>query len=241
MIGLGTIVNSVVVIIGGLAGTLIKNGLPERYRKIIMEAIALSVLVIGISGALQGIFEVKEGKLDRVFIMEMIFSLVLGGLAGELINIEQKLDRLGAWFQKRFAAGEGNFAQGFVTASLVFCVGAMSIVGSLEDGLLGNASILYAKSVLDGISSVVFAATLGVGVAFSALPVLVYQGSITLAAGFVKPWLTDTVVTQMSLAGSVLIMAIGMNMLEIRKIRVGNLLPAIFMPVIFYLVKMIIY
>jgi len=237
MIGLGTIVNAGVIVAGSLAGLFIKNGIPQRFKDTVMQGIGLSVLIIGISGALQGIYRVTEsGSLDRMYIMTMILSLVIGGIIGELIDIEDKLDKLGRLVQKKFSKSDGNFVEGFITASLVFCVGAMAIVGALEDGLTGNAGTLYAKSILDGISSVIFSATMGVGVLLSALPVLVYQGIITLLAGLIKPWLTDVVVSQISLVGSVLIMAIGLNMLDIKKIKVGNLLPAMFMPLVFYII-----
>jgi uncharacterized membrane protein YqgA involved in biofilm formation len=237
MIGIGTIVNAGAIVAGGLAGIFIKKGLPERYKSIVMQALGLSVLFIGISGVLQGIFIVIDnGKLNSRYIMTMIFSLVIGGILGELINIESKLEHLGNWFQNRFFSNGGNFAEGFVTASLVYCVGAMAIVGSLEDGLAGNPKTLFAKAILDGVSAVVFAATMGYGVPFSALPVFLYQGAITLAAGLIKPWLTDSVISQMSLVGSVLIFAIGLSMLDIKKIKVGNMLPAIFLPIVYYLV-----
>lgn len=236
MIGLGTIVNTAAIILGGASGTVIKSGLPQRYKNIIMQAIGLSVLVVGVSGALQGMYRItKEGTISREFITIMIFSLVIGGLIGEFVNIEEKLDKVGLWFQNRFIKGDSTFAQGFVTASLIYCVGAMAIVGSLEDGLMGNTNTLFAKSILDGVSAIVFAATMGIGVTFSAIPVLIYQGSITLLAGFVKPWLTADVISQMSLVGSILIMGIGLTMLEIKKIKVGNMLPAIFLPFIFYI------
>lgn len=236
MIGLGTIVNTAAIILGGVSGTFIKSGLPQRYKNIIMQAIGLSVLVVGISGALQGMYKItNEGTISREYITVMIFSLVIGSIIGEFINIEEKLDKMSLWFQKRFIKGESTFAQGFVTASLIYCVGAMAIVGSLEDGLIGNTNTLFAKSILDGVSAIVFAATMGIGVAFSALPVLIYQGSITLLSGFIKPWLTADVISQMSLVGSILIMGIGLTMLEIKKIKVGNMLPAIFLPFIFYI------
>lgn len=236
MIGLGTFVNVVAVLIGGACGLIVKKGLPERFKSTVMQALGLSVMIIGISGALQGIYSVTDqGKLDRNYITGMILSLVAGSILGEFLKIEDNLDKLGAWFQNRFAKGESNFAKGFVTASLVYCVGAMAIVGSLEDGLYGKADILIAKSMLDGISAIIFAATLGAGVLFSALPVLVYQGGITLLAGVLKPILSDVVVSQMSLAGSVLILAIGFNMLEMKKFKVGNMLPAIFIPLVYAL------
>ncbi len=237
MIGLGTIINAAAIIAGGSTGALLKNGLPERYRNTIMQAIGLSVLMIGISGSLQGMYRVAEsGKLDREFIMMMIFSLVIGGFAGEFFNIEDKLERMGNWFQSKFAAGSGTFAQGFITGSLVFCVGAMAIVGSLEDGLTGDTSTLFAKSILDGIIAVIFAATMGIGVAFSSIPVFIYQGAITLMAGLIKPWLTPDVISQTSLVGSILIIAIGINLLDLRRIKAGNLLPAIFIPLIYYVI-----
>lgn len=240
MYGIGTIVNAGAVIVGGLAGTLLRNGISERYKKIVMQAIGLSVVFIGISGTIKEIVTIADGnKLDRQYIMLMIFSLVIGGLVGEFLRIEKRLESLGTWFQKRIPDKGGSFSDGFVTASLVFCVGAMAIVGALEDGLSGNPSTLFAKSILDGVTSLVFASTLGIGVAFSAIPVLVYQGGITLLSGVIKPWLSDAVISQMSLIGGVLIFAIGINLLEIKKIKVGNLLPAVFIPGFYYIIKML--
>lgn len=241
MIGLGTIINTVAIMAGGALGVVLKKGIPERFKNTIMQAIGLAVMIVGLSGALQGIYSVSGSKLDRNYITGMILSLVIGSLLGEAIKIEDKLDRLGEWFQQLFSKGESAFAKGFVTASLVYCVGAMAIVGSLEDGLYGKIDILLAKSMLDGISAIVFAATLGIGVAFSAIPVLGYQGLITLAAGLLKPLLTDVVVSQMSIVGSILIMAIGFSILEIKKFKVGNMLPSIFMPLIYALVYSLIF
>jgi len=242
MIGLGTIVNAAAIITGGVSGSLLRSGLPERFRETIMQALGLSIIIIGLSGTLQGMYRItSSGKLDREYIMLMIFSLVTGAIIGEILNIEDKLERLGQWIQNKYIKNGGNFAEGFVTASLVFCVGAMAIVGSLEDGLTGNTGTLFAKSVLDGVISLIFAATLGIGVAFSAIPVFIYQGLITLMAGFIKPWLTETVISQTSLVGSILIMAIGFNILEIKRIKVGNLLPAIFIPFIYYIITGIIF
>jgi len=234
--GMGTLVNTGAVIAGGIAGTLLRSGIPEKYKKTVMQAIGLSVMFIGISGTIKEMLTIVAGnKLDRQFIMLMIFSLVFGGLIGEFLKIEKRLENIGVWFQSKIPAKGGAFAEGFVTASLVYCVGAMAIVGSLEDGLSGNPSTLYAKSILDGVSAVVFAATMGIGVAFSAIPVLAYQGGITLLAGVIKPWLNDMVISQMSLVGGILIFAIGINLLELKKINVGNLLPAVFIPVLYFI------
>ncbi len=241
MIGLGTIVNVVAIIVGAAIGSFIKSGISERFKNIILQAVGLSVIMIGISGTLQGIYTVIEGgKLDRQFIMLMIFSLVIGGIIGEALNIELKLENMGKWFQGKFAKEGGAFAKGFVTASLIFCVGAMAIVGALEDGVAGNTATLFAKSILDGTVSIILATTLGFGVAFSFIPVLIYQGGITLLAGVIKPWLTPEVITQLSLVGSVLIMGIGINILEVVKIKVGNLLPAVFIPLIYYVMMQMI-
>ena len=241
MIGLGTIVNSTAIIAGGTAGALLKSGLPERFRDTVMQALGLSVVIIGMSGCLQGIFSINaSGSLDRQFIMLMIFSLVAGGVLGELLNIEHKLENMGKWLQVRFRSRNADFSEGFVAASLIYCVGAMAIVGSLEDGLTGCTSTLFAKAVLDGVSAIIFGTTMGIGVAFSAIPVFLYQGTLTLLAGLIRPWLTDTVILQTSLVGSVLIMAIGLNILEIKKIKVGNLLPAVFIPLVYYVLREIV-
>ncbi|BCS82337.1 DUF554 domain-containing protein [Anaerocellum diazotrophicum] len=242
MTGLGTIVNALAVIVGSIFGLILKFGIPERFKATIMQAISLSVIFIGISGVLQGIFKIlSNGKIDRQFIMLMIFSLVIGGLVGEILRIEDFLEKLGDRIKKAVSkvikSENSTFTEGFVTASLVFCVGAMAIVGSLEDGLNHNFSILFAKSILDGITSIIFSATLGIGVMFSSVAVLFYQGTITLLAGLIKPFLTDIVVLQMSMVGSVLIFAIGINMLGVSKIKVGNLLPAIFVPALWYLIN----
>ncbi len=235
MIGLGTIVNAGAVVAGAVAGILIRNSLSEKIKSIIMQGVALAVLLVGLSGALQGLYTVAGDRLDRQYLMLMIASLLLGGITGELLQIETRLDRMGKWFQNRFSRAESDFARGFVTASLVYCVGAMAIVGALEDGLTGDATILFSKSILDGVSAVIFAATMGIGVALSAVPVLVYQGGITLLAGVLRPFLTETVISQMSLVGGVLIFAIGLNLLEVTRIKVGNLLPAIFVPLVYHM------
>lgn len=238
MTGLGTIINTTAIITGGLTGFLLKNGISERFKETIMQAMGLSVLIIGISGTLQGIYIITAaGKLDRVFIMLMIMSLLAGAVIGEFIRIEEKLDAFGNFVRNKYAKNSKNFSEGFITASLLYCVGAMAVVGSLEDGLSGNIATLCAKSVLDGVLSVILGATLGIGVAFSSITVLIYQGTITFLAGFIRPWLTATVISQISLVGSVLIMSIGLNMLGIKRIKVGNMLPAVFIPLLYYLIK----
>ncbi|TYQ18096.1 UNVERIFIED_CONTAM: hypothetical protein Cloal_0503 [Acetivibrio alkalicellulosi] len=241
MIGIGTIVNAVGIILGTVVGILLKNGLPQRFKNIIMQSIGLAVFVVGLSGTLQGIYKVTINEaLDRQYIMLMIISLVIGGILGELLDIEMKLEKIGNWFQNKFASKDNKFSEGFVTASLVYCIGAMAIVGSFEDGLARNPDTLFAKSILDGVLSVILAASYGIGVGLSAVPVFLYQGGLTLMSGMLEPILTDIVVTQMSLVGSVLIMAIGINILEIKKIKVGNLLPSMFIPVCYYTITIFV-
>ena len=223
---IGTIVNACAIIAGSLLGLLLKRGIKENFRSILMQAIGLMVILIGLQNALRA-----------EAILVIIFSLVSGSIIGEWVDIETRLERLGQLLENRFAATGGNIAKGFVTASLIFCVGSMAIVGSLESGLNGNHQILFAKSVLDGITAVVFASTFGIGVLFSALSVLLYQGFITFTASLLKIVLVQPVVSQMSAVGGLLIMAIGINILLLKHIKVGNMLPAIFMPLIFFLLK----
>lgn len=154
---------------------------------------------------------------------------------GEKLDIEGRLDRLGKKAEKLFGKGDSNFSNAFVSATLVYCIGAMAIVGALESGLTGNHQTLFAKSALDGISAIIFASTMGIGTAFSAIPIFIYQGSMTLLANYVKDILTPEVITEMSAVGGILIMAIGINLLNIKKIKVGNMLPSIFIPVFYFL------
>lgn len=241
MHGLGTIANCATIIIGSLIGMLIKGGLSKRFEETIFSAVGLSVMFIGLGGALSGLLTISKSTLSTQYTMLMVLSLVLGALVGEALNIENGLEHLGVWIKRKMPEKlAGNtFVDGFVTASMLFCVGAMAIVGSLQDGLSGDYSTLFAKSVLDGITSVLLASSLGFGVAVSAVPILIYQGGITLLAQFVGPYLNDTLIGQISCVGSILIFAIGINMIFGKKIKVGNLLPAILFPIIFALLKSI--
>ncbi|QZY54242.1 DUF554 domain-containing protein [Crassaminicella profunda] len=225
---LGTIVNALAIIGGSLVGLFFRGGIPEKYNETIIKANGLSVLLIGVMGAI---------KTQNVLLV--IFSMVIGSILGEFLRIEDNLDRLGAYIGNKMGDQEGGIAKGFVTASLLFCVGSMAIVGSLQSGLSNNHQTLFAKSVLDGITSVVFASTLGVGVIFSSIAVFIYQGIITLAASSMKVFLTESVIGEMSSVGGLLIMALGFNMLEFKRIKVGNMLPAMFIPLIYYIGKLI--
>lgn len=236
----GTIVNALAILAGSAAGMLLtwlagrfSGVLPagsvklgERLQTIIMQGVALCVLYLGISSSLDG-----QNTLIA------ILSMVLGAILGELLDLDRRMRSLGDWVQKkteRLALGSGNasVSEGFVTASLLFCVGAMAIVGALQDGLTGDHSTLFAKALLDGISAIVFGASLGIGVAFSAVAVFLYQGIIAVLASFLSPFLGDVVIAEMTCVGSLLIIALGTNMLNVTKIKVMNLVPAIFLPIL---------
>ena len=239
MIGFGTIINFITIIIGGAAGLVLKKYISKRIMDTVMQGIALAVMIIGISGTLIAAFYIVDDVIVSDHVLIMIVSLALGAFIGELLKIEQGLGKFGEFCENKLKKPdeESTFAQGFVTATLVFCVGSMAIVGSLEDGINRNSDILVAKAIIDGIAAMIFASTMGIGVLFSALTVGLYQGTITLLAVVASPFFSETVVMQMSLVGSILIMSIGFNMLKMAKIKTGNLLPAIFIPAVYQLIR----
>ncbi len=225
MILLGSIVNAITIIIGGAAGSLAKKGLPERFSSLLLSALGLFTLALGI------MFVTNTQQ-----IMVVVISLVIGAVIGELIDIEKRLDKLGTYVQSKLKGFKGNFSQGFVTASLLFCVGSMAIMGSLQSGLTNTHETLFTKAIMDGIISIVFASTMGIGVAASCVPVFAYQGTITLLAAFIAPYLNEAITKEMTATGGVLLMGVAINILEIKKIKVGNMLPAIFLPIIIMLI-----
>ncbi len=222
---LGVWVNFATVVAGGIVGTLLRGGIGEKYRQTINAGLALCVLLIGLSGA-----------LETQNVLIVILSVVIGSAVGEWLRIERGIDRMGAWAQRRFSRGDAGFATGFVNATLLFAVGSMAVVGSLEAGLSDKADTLLAKAALDGVSAIIFASSFGIGVVFSAIPLTLYQGGIALLAGVLAPLLTDELIREISAVGSILILALGLNMLGVTKerIRVGNMLPAILVPCAYY-------
>lgn len=218
MPGLGTIMNCVAIVVGSLLGVVLKRGLPEKWQQTMMSGIALCIVIIGVQMAL------KTGN-----IIITIVSLAVGAMLGEIIDIERRLQALGDWIGGKVAKGDASvaakIAEGFVSASILFCTGAMAIVGSIQDGLLADHTTLFAKGTLDGIISLILSANLGIGVMLSAISVGLYQGGITLLAGVVEPYVTTTVLAEVTAAGGVMIMAIGTNMLQVTKIRIANMLP----------------
>ena len=218
---IGTLINAAAVILGTLFGLLLRKGIPQRFQDTISQGQGLCVILIGLSSA------IKTADVTCC-----IICMVIGSLLGAWIDIEQRLNNLGMAIEHRVSPNgtEGSVARGFVTASLVFCVGAMAIVGSMDSGLRGDHSTLIAKSILDGVFALIFASSMGWGVGLSALAVLVYQGSIALLAMWIEPLLTTEIITEMSAVGGLLIMGIGLNMIYDKRIPVGNMLPAIFLP-----------
>lgn len=222
---IATIVNAVLVIIGSILGLLLKNRMSERISNAIFSGLGLCVAVIGISGAI--------GTEDMLCV---IICMVVGIVIGEAVNIERFLDKLGDWLRASVShRGEtGRFTEGFVTATLLFCVGSMAIVGSIEAGINANFSIILSKSVIDCFAAITLASTMGIGVIFSSLVVFLYQGALTLLAAWVGPLLSDAMIREMSAVGGLLIMGLSVNMLGLlgdRKLRIGNMLPAVILPV----------
>lgn len=221
MLPLGPLVNALTVAAGAGLGMLLGARLPEKVRQIVFQGIGLCVLVIGIQSAL---------KTTNPLIM--IFSIVIGSIIGELLTLEDKLAGLGEVLKKRTSSANPHFTEGFLSASVIFCVGAMAILGSFEEGLGNGRSIVYTKSILDGFTAMAMASALGLGVLFSGLTVLLYQGVLVLFASLLIDWLTPAVMTELTATGGIIIIGIGINMLELLRIRLANMIPALLVVVI---------
>ena len=226
---IATVINAALILLGSIIGLVFKNKISDRFSQVIMQALALCVAGIGISNILK--------TNDTLCV---IICMALGTLIGEALKIEEHLDRAGEFLRRKLIKNEegsnSRFTEGFVTATLVYCIGAMAITGSIEAGLNHDYATIISKGVIDGVTSITFAAAMGVGVAFSIIPLTVYQGAITLLAGVVGPYLSDPVICAMTATGGTIIVGIAINMLNIPnvKVRVGNMLPAIFLPIAYY-------
>lgn len=231
---LGTLINTAAILGCGTIGLLLKKGVPERFTDTITKTLGLATLVLGFAGVMAGMLSVKSGSsaLTSGHALYVILCLVIGAVIGELIDIDKWLNRLGTLLQNHFTRDGSNFAKGFVTASLIYCVGAMAIVGALQDGLSGDPRVLIEKSILDGTLSILLASSLGVGVLFSAASVFCYQGLLTLCASLLRPLVTESVQLQLSMVGSALIICIGLTLLGSVKIKTANLIPAAFLPLV---------
>lgn len=232
MPGLGTIINVAAVIIGGFLGMLFGNKLKKRVQDTLMSAVAVCVLFLGIGGCLEEMLVITPDGVTTQGTMMMIACFAVGALIGEWLNIDYHMEHFGEWLKiKTKSEGDGSFVDGFVTASLTICIGAMAVVGAITDGLTGDYSILLAKAVLDMIIIMIMTASMGKGCIFSAIPVALFQGSITVLARFVEPLMTAEALSNLSLTGSMLIFCVGVNLLWGKKVKVANLLPAIFLAV----------
>lgn len=229
IVGTGTIVNVIAILFGGAMGLLLRGRLKQSLQSALLHAQGVSTIFVGASGAMVGLLTLNpDGTFATTGALGMIISLVLGTLVGEIIDLEGKMDTLGNWLRDRAAEKDDNtFVEGFVTASLIVCVGAMAIVGSLEDALSHNPSTLYIKAMLDLVLVMIFASTHGKGAVFSALPVAVWQGGITMAAHFVAPIFTPDIIKNLSFMGAILVFCIGINITFGQKFRVANMLPAL--------------
>lgn len=228
MVGLGTIINSAAIIVGGVFGHLFGKILNERIQDSLQKASGICVLFIGIAGAMEGMLRLSGSSLSAGRSMLIVASLALGALVGEILNIEHGFERFGEWLKvKTGNAKDKSFVEGFVTASLTVCIGAMAVVGSIKDGISGDYSILVTKAILDLIIITVMTSSLGKGCAFSAIPVAVFQGLITALARLIKPLMTDGALANLSLIGSILIFCVGVNLVWDKRIKVANLLPSL--------------
>lgn len=223
---MGTIINAIAILIGGGLGLLFRKRLPERVSQTTLQVLGLFTMVIGLNMAIQ--------SKDLILVL---ISLVAGAILGEWANIEGRLERIGGWLERQLHVTEGSPAKGFIYASLLFCVGSMAIVGSITDGIKGDPSILVTKAVMDGIISIPFAASMGFGVLGSAFPVLLYQGSITLLAWKLQSLFTPVIIGELTSVGGVIVMGIGVNILGLHKVRVGNFIPALFLIILFLYFK----
>lgn len=228
MVLLGVIVNTVAIIIGALLGQIFTR-IKQEYKETIMKAIAIAILVLGLNMALKGV--------QSEYFLIVLFSLVLGGVWGEWAELELKLERLGQWIETKVGKkSKGDIAKAFVTTTLIYCIGAMAVIGSLDSGLRMDHNVLYTKAFLDGFTAIIFSSTLGIGVVFSAVPVFIYQGLMTLGATFINDLvsaeLIARIIEDITATGGILIIGIGLNMLEITRVKVGNLLPSLLVAVL---------
>lgn len=228
MIGLGTIVNTAAIIVGGILGMLFGKKLPERFQSTLMSGVGVCVLFLGIGGTLEKMLTIENGKLSAGGSMMLIASIAIGAIIGELLNIDAGMERFGEFIKRKTGnEKDAKFVDGFVTASLTVCIGAMAVVGAIQDGISKDPSTLIAKAVLDMIIILIMSSTMGKGCMFSAIPVLIFQGSITVLAHLIEPILTQQALSNLSMVGSVLIFCVGINLLWGKKIKVANLLPSI--------------
>ncbi|HHT7803682.1 TPA: DUF554 domain-containing protein [Streptococcus suis] len=233
MFALGTIINTIAIALAGFLGSWFGHLLKDRHQSGLFLACGLAVLFLGISGSLEGLLVVVDGQMTSQNSMLLVVSLVLGSLIGELLHIEGWFERLGIWLREKSGnSQDGQFLDAFLTASLTVCIGAMAILGAIQDGLTGDYRLLAVKSILDFIIILIMTSSLGKGAGFSAVPVFLFQGSLTVLARLIEPLMTEQALSNLSMVGSVLIFCVGVNIVWGRKIRVANMLPAVLVAVV---------
>lgn len=234
----GTLVNAVAVVTGGLLGLLVKKGINESYTESINKALGLAIFIIGLNGVISNMFTVEDGKISSSGELMLVIFLVLGTFAGELLKLDDRFSRFCKGIESKFKSD--GFAAGFINSTVLFCVGAMSIVGSINDGLTGDSSVLFVKSALDFVNAIIFGATLGYGVIFTFIPILIYQGGISLLAGTLSGVLQGELLEQICMVGYAIIMAIGLNFLLEKKFKTLNMVPALLLPVAYHYILVLI-
>ncbi|MGN0135614.1 DUF554 domain-containing protein [Anaerotignum sp.] len=228
MIGLGTIINVGAIIIGGLCGLFLGRSVKVRYQDILMISVGICVMMLGIGGTMEEMLSIQDGEIVSGGAMMMIITMALGALVGEWVDIEGKMEKFGIWLKKKTgSSGDNSFVDAFVTTSLTVCIGAMAVVGSIKDGIYGDYSILAAKAILDLIIVFVMTVSMGKGCVFSAIPVGIFQGVVTLLARLIEPLMTEAALSNLSLVGSIMIFCVGLNLVFGKKVKVANFLPAI--------------
>lgn len=231
---MGTLINALAIVIATILGVTFKKGLPEKIQKSVMLVLGLGLTALSLGWFLKDFLILRDGQFITHSDLLIILSLVIGVIIGEWMDIDHRLNHWAMSVEKKYNLPP--LAKGFITATLIFCVGAMAIIGSIQDGLYGDMTTLVIKSTLDFITALILASVLGIGVIFSALSVLIYQGSITIAASYLDTFLTTEMITAISMVGNIILIAIGINFMELRKIKVANMIPAIFIPVIYYVI-----
>lgn len=232
---LGTIVNTAAILAGGAVGLLFKKQLNTNLQESLHKVLGLAVFIMGLNGIIGSMFTITNGKISSNGELLLVISLVIGTWIGESLKIEDRLGSLSQTVERKLRLS--GFASGFVAGSILYCVGAMAIVGALNDGLKGDSSILFVKSILDGVSAIILTSTLGIGVLFSGVSVFLYQGAISLLSGLIGPALTDSLLDQICMVGYAIVMCIGVNFWGVTKIRTANLLPAMLIPILYYCIK----
>ncbi len=236
MAGMGTLINVGGILAGGIGGLLFGKALKKRYQDTLMMACGVCVMFLGIGGTMQEMLKISQGKLTTEGTMMLIGSYAIGALIGEWLNIELRMEQFGEWLKIRTSSsGDGAFVEAFVTASLTVCIGAMAVVGAIQDGIYGDYSILAAKTVLDLLIIMVMTASMGKGCMFSAIPVALFQGGITAASTLIEPLMTGQALSNLSLTGSILIFCVGLNLIWGKKVKVANMLPCIVVAVLWAL------